>query len=345
MKSAPTVAVVILNWNGRKYLEQFLPSLIANTQTEACRIIVADNASTDDSLAFLAQNYPTVETIVFDKNYGFTGGYNRALARIDANYYVILNSDIEVAPDWLTPIISFMEERPQVAAVQPKILSYHNKTMFEYAGAAGGFLDYLGYPFCRGRMLDIVEEDKGQHDVPMQIFWATGACMIVRSEDFLEAGGFAEDFFAHMEEIDLCWRFQKMGSEIWCLPFSKVYHVGGGTLPNKHPFKIYLNHRNSLFMLFRNLPYLHLLPLILTRLVLDGLSAVLYIFQGHPKFLFSVIKSHFAFYFSLPKLLWQRKHIREQSLLNNAPAMVHKSLLWAYFVKKKRSFNSFYPQR
>lgn len=339
MLDFPSVAVVILNWNGKKFLQQFLPSLITHTSIPNCRIIVADNASIDGSVDFLTQNFPQIETLVFDKNYGFTGGYNKALAQIEAEYFVILNSDIEVSSNWLSPLILFLQENKKVAAVQPKILAFHNKQQFEYAGASGGFIDYLGYPYCRGRMLDTVETDLGQYDNPMQVFWATGACMVVRATDFTAAGGFANDFFAHMEEIDLCWRLQQMGKEVWCIPQSTVYHVGGGTLPNKHPFKIFLNHRNSLFMLFRNIPGLRVYFILFVRMLLDGVSAAIYVLQGNPAFLLSVLKSHLAFYKAMPSLRIQRRMIQSTGNAQLPGTMRKESLLWNYFVRKIKKFS------
>ena len=247
------VAVVILNWNGRHIIEKFLPSVVTNTAGEA-EVIVADNGSTDDSLAFLAEHYPTLRTIALDKNYGFAGGYNRALAQVEADYYVLLNDDVECTPNWGSPVIEMMEADSEIAVAQPKLLMYDQKDTFEYAGGAGGFIDRFGYPFCRGRMFNTLEQDHGQYDDARQVFWATGAAMFVRSNVWHQLGGLDDDFFAHMEEIDFCWRAKNAGHKIAYCPRSVLYHVGGGTLPKSSPMKTMLNFRNNLSMLYKNLP-------------------------------------------------------------------------------------------
>ncbi len=284
------VAVVILNWNGKGFLEKFLPSLF-NSLPSYAELIVADNASTDGSRQ--AVNNEKIQWIQLDKNYGFTGGYNRAFEKLDGyKYYVLLNSDIEITEGWLETLTDFMEKHPEVSACQPKILSYANKDHFEYAGAAGGFIDRWGFPLCRGRILSCIEEDKGQYDSPIQCFWASGACMVVRSDVWRRLGGLDEEFFAHMEEIDFCWRASLAGGQIWCVPQSKVYHVGGGTLPNNSPRKLYFNYRNNLLMLWKNLPAKHKNGKIFLRKCIDGLSAVCYIFQGRFSYFKSVFKAH-----------------------------------------------------
>ena len=284
------VAVVILNWNGKGFLEKFLPSLF-NSLPSYAELIVADNASTDGSRQ--AVNNEKIQWIQLDKNYGFTGGYNRAFEKLDGyKYYVLLNSDIEITEGWLETLTDFMEKHPEASACQPKILSYANKDHFEYAGAAGGFIDRWGFPLCRGRILSCIEEDKGQYDSPIQCFWASGACMVVRSDVWRLLGGLDEEFFAHMEEIDFCWRASLAGGQIWCVPQSKVYHVGGGTLPNNSPRKLYFNYRNNLLMLWKNLPAKHKNGKIFLRKCIDGLSAVCYIFQGKFSYFKSVIKAH-----------------------------------------------------
>lgn len=284
------VAVVILNWNGKGFLEKFLPSLF-NSLPSYAELIVADNASTDGSRQ--AVNNEKIQWIQLDKNYGFTGGYNRAFEKLDGyKYYVLINSDIEITEGWLETLTDFMEKHPEVSACQPKILSYANKDHFEYAGAAGGFIDRWGFPLCRGRILSCIEEDKGQYDSPIQCFWASGACMVVRSDVWRRLGGLDEEFFAHMEEIDFCWRASLAGGQIWCVPQSKVYHVGGGTLPNNSPRKLYFNYRNNLLMLWKNLPAKHKNGKIFLRKCIDGLSAVCYIFQGRFSYFKSVIKAH-----------------------------------------------------
>lgn len=266
-------AVVILNYNGRNMLERFLQNVLTNTQDEA-DVIVADNASTDDSLAWLSQHHPEVRTIVLEKNHGFADGYNHALKQVSADYYVLLNSDVEVTPHWLTPLTQFMDAHPEVAACQPKLLSEAHRDMFEYAGAAGGFLDKYGYPFCRGRVFNTVEKDCGQYDTPTPCLWATGACLLIRAKDYWEAGGLDGRFFAHNEEIDLCWRLHNQGRQIWCVTGSVVYHVGGGTLPKGNPRKTFLNFRNNLTMLYKNLPEEDLRPVMRMRYWLDRLAAL-----------------------------------------------------------------------
>ena len=285
-------AVVILNWNGLEMLKRYFPSLVAGTPQDGAFIVVADNGSTDGSLEWLQTEYPAIRTIALDRNYGFTGGYNRALQEIDADYYVLLNSDIEVTGGWLEPLLAFMEENPDAGICQPKILSDRERESFEYAGAAGGFIDRYGYPFCRGRILSNIEKDNGQYDTPQECFWASGACMVVRSSLFHHLGGLDESFFAHMEEIDFCWRAKLVGYEVWCVPQSKVYHLGGGTLPNNSPRKLYLNYRNNLLMLHKNLPDRIRRRRILTRMLLDGASALVYLATGRWSFFKAVPKAH-----------------------------------------------------
>ena len=288
------VAVTILNWNGKGFLEKFLPSLFNSLQQSKFEadLIIADNASTDGSIESFSTN-PKIKWIQLDRNYGFTGGYNRAFEKLDGyKYYVLINSDIEVTDGWLDTLIDFMEGHPEASACQPKILSFANRNQFEYAGASGGFIDKWGFPLCRGRILSCVEEDNGQYDNPQRCFWASGACMVVRSETYRTLGGLEEEFFAHMEEIDFCWRAALAGGQIWCVPQSKVYHVGGGTLPNNSPRKLYLNYRNNLLMLWKNLPEKGKNTKIFLRKCIDGLSAVCYIFQGKFSYFKSVVKAH-----------------------------------------------------
>ena len=334
------VAIVILNWNGEKFLKKYMPALVANTPASVpseggsrnVSIIMADNSSTDNSLAFLKENYPHIRTIVLDSNYGFTGGYNRALKQVEAEYYILLNSDILVPGNWLEPLISFMDSNPEAGICQPKMLSegWHQQLCieatgkedqlgqfktdlsggkyetFEYAGACGGHIDVLGFPFCRGRVLSNVEEDKGQYDTAAQCFWASGACMVVRSSVWNELGGLDESFFAHMEEIDFCWRAQLAGYQVWAIPQSHVFHVGGGTLPNNSPRKLFLNYRNNLLMLYKNLPttegwdafggkWGNRNLFIFIRMCVDGLTGIAYLLQGKWSFFTSVIKAHRAF--------------------------------------------------
>lgn len=298
------IAVVILNWNGKSYLEKFLPSVIDNSPE--AMIYVADNASSDGSLPFLKENFPTVKLIDNKKNYGFAGGYNKALKDLREEFFVLLNSDVEVTPNWLQPLIELLDLNKEVAAVQPKILSYNDKTSFEYAGAAGGFIDKNGFPFCRGRIFDTLEKDNGQYDLAEEIFWATGACLFIRSKVYKELDGLDADFFAHMEEIDLCWRMKRAGYKIMVQPKSVVYHVGGGTLPKSNPFKTFLNFRNGLELLAKNLPKNQLFLGIFTRLVWDGLAGIKFLLSGQFKDCAAVIRAHFAFYGRLRTTLSKR---------------------------------------
>ena len=295
-------AVVILNWNGKHWLEKFLPNVIFNSSDVT--VIVADNNSTDNSVSFLQEKFPEIQIIQNEGNYGYAKGYNLALKQIDAEYFVLLNSDIEVTKDWISPIVSLMDSDKTISACQPKIRDYNNKSKFEYAGASGGYIDKFGYPFCRGRIFDELEEDKGQYNDAIEVFWATGACLFVRSSQFLEIGGLDEDFFAHQEEIDLCWRLKNKGYKIMVEPKSEVYHVGGGTLNVGSPFKTHLNFRNNLYMLFKNLPLFSLFTIIPVRLVLDGIAAITLLNKEKGiSHVFAVMKAHFSFYFEIPKLI------------------------------------------
>lgn len=335
------VSIVILNWNGAHFLRQFLPPLLAHTSYPWVEIVVADNASTDESITLLRQQFPQVRIIQLDRNYGFAGGYNRALSQIQADYYVILNSDVEVTPSWLEPLIDFLEKHPDVAAVMPKIRSWHRRSYFEYAGAAGGFIDRLGYPFCRGRVFNTIEIDEGQYNEISEVFWVTGACMIIRAEVFRTCLGFDERFFAHMEEIDLCWRMLWKGYKLYCVPQSTVFHVGGGALPAENPFKIYLNFRNNLFLLYKNLPPRSLYSTLLQRLLLDYAAAIMFIAEGKFAFFVAVLKAHRDFLRSR-KIL--RKFRKQQSYLSNKfPAshlILKKNLVWQYFIKQKNYFST-----
>jgi GT2 family glycosyltransferase len=298
------VAVVILNWNGKELLQQFLPSVIKNSQE--AEVYVIDNASTDESITFLQRHYPSVKIVGLDKNYGYAGGYNKGLQQIEADVYALVNSDLQVSKDWLAPVIREFEQNPDTAIVQPKIKDYKNPRMFEYAGAAGGFIDMFGYPYCDGRILFKIEEDTGQYDKRKKIFWASGACFFVRKEVFDKLNGFDESFFAHQEEIDFCWRSHHLGHQAVYIPQSTVYHLGGASLTHQNPFKTYLNFRNNLLMLFKNLPASLLLPVIFTRLILDGMSGVVFLFQGKPKHTWAVVKAHFGFYKRIPSA-WNKR--------------------------------------
>ena len=290
------VSIVILNWNGKRYLEQFLPTLIRLTHHPDAEIVVADNGSSDDSLAFMEKEFPLIQTIRLEKNHGFSGGYNRALEQIDSTYFLLLNSDIEVTEGWLEPLIQKMEEENTIAACSPKILDHNQRSRFEYAGAAGGFIDKYGYPFCRGRIFDRLEEDRGQYNDSIEVFWGTGACLLIRSELYREAGGLDEQFFAHMEEIDLCWRLKRMGYTIHMVPSSTVFHVGGGTLERGNPLKTFLNFRNSLLLLYKNLPRGRRGKTLFVRMILDGISALRFLLQGAFKDFRAVFRAHMAFY-------------------------------------------------
>jgi len=319
------VAIVILNWNGRSLLERFVPVLLRNTPKENCFVVVADNASTDDSVSWLEKNCPSVELIQLDDNYGFAGGYNRALQRVDADYYVLLNSDVEVSEGWLEPLISFMEDNPDAGVCQPKIRSEAKRDFFEYAGAAGGFMDRYGYPFCRGRILSNIEKDNGQYDEPMQCFWATGACMVVRSALYHHLGGLDELFRAHMEEIDFCWRAKLAGHQVWAVPESVVYHVGGGSLDVASPRKLYLNYRNSLLMLHKNLPVGDLRRVMTIRNILDTLASIVYLFTGKWKYFKAVWQAKRDY-----RKLRQDVEVSAFSDEGNDMGLYYGSIIWRY---------------
>ena len=302
-------AVVILNWNGRQHLEQFLPSVVAHTPQQV-RIIVADNGSTDDSVAFLAQHYPAIEIIRLERNYGFAEGYNRALEQVDAEFFILLNSDVEVTAGWVEPLVATLTNNRSVAAVAPKLRSYGNRDHFEYAGAAGGYIDVLGYPFCRGRILSTLEQDKGQYDTAQEVFWASGAAFCCRADVFRMLGGFDADFFAHMEEIDLCWRMQLQGYKIMVEPHSTVYHLGGGTMPNESPRKLYLNYRNNLSMLFKCAPTWQRILVAVARPVADMLSALIYLLRGDKALAKATIEAYRDFFALHGELNKKRKAVR-----------------------------------
>lgn len=328
------IAIVILNWNGKRFLEQFLPSLVSYTPSWA-EIVVADNASSDDSVAFLQSHYPHLRLIFNDENYGFSKGYNQALQQIEAEYYCLLNSDIEVSPQWVEPIVNYLDTHPDVAICQPKLLSFKEKTHFEYAGAAGGFVDKYGYPFCRGRLFDHVEKDEGKYDDIKEIFWATGACLFIRSEIYHELGGLDDDFFAHMEEIDLCWRAKNAGYKVMYLPDSKVYHVGGGTLPKHSPRKTYLNFRNNLVLLYKNLPKHRLLWVFLLRLVLDGVAAVRFLFDSGWGDFAAVFRAYASFYGSLRKNRKKRSKMPHRKVSQT----YNKSIVCDFYLRRKKVFS------
>ena len=336
--SHPKIAIVILNWNGAKLLQQFLPSIVEFSKNDFPEIVVADNGSTDDSLQMLQHNFPEVKILDLKQNYGFARGYNETLKQIDADYFVILNSDVEVTTGWLNKPIELMETDPAIAAVQPKILNYHQKTHFEYAGAAGGFIDRFGYPFCRGRIFNEVEEDRGQYNDSIDIFWATGACMFVRAKQFHEVGGFDADFWAHMEEIDLCWRLKNRGCRVVYTPESTVYHVGGGTLSYDNPRKLYLNFRNNLWLLYKNLPPQLLFPILFMRMILDGVAAFKLLAEFNLNGIFSVLKAHYHFYCSIPSLNRKRKQARMDGHLRYLAGKLSLSIVSQFYLRKRKRF-------
>lgn len=344
MKTVPSVAIVILNYNGKKYLAQFLPSVLASEYPNFS-IIVADNHSTDDSIDFLKAHYPTIQTVVLEKNYGFAEGYNQALKQIDADYYILLNSDIEVTADWISPLIKCITTTPNVAAVQPKILSYKDKLLFEHAGAAGGFMDKFAYPFCRGRIFTSVEKDERQYDNATEIFWASGAALCINATLFHKIGGFDGDYFAHMEEIDLCWRLKRAGYSIWVVPQSVVYHVGGGTLDYDSPFKVFLNFRNSLFTILKNESWAKLSWFFVFRLILDGVAGLSYLSKKQFNLTYQILKAHFACYAVFLKILSKRKkynqRIADCSIGNpNSNGQINQSIVYQFFIKKKTTYTA-----
>ena len=323
-------AVVILNWNGAKLLQQFLPSVIQFSGNAT--IYVADNASTDTSIDVLKNEFPSIKIIENTGNYGFAKGYNEALKCVEEPYYALVNSDIEVTENWLQPIETIFDNEPNTAIIQPKLLDYKKKTHFEYAGAAGGYIDKYGFPFCKGRIFDTLEEDLGQYDTETEIFWATGACFFIRKEVFRSLQGFDGDFFAHQEEIDLCWRANNVGHTIKYCPTSVVYHVGGATLNEANPMKTFLNFRNSLLMLTKNLPKEKLVPIIFIRLCLDGLAGIQFLFQGKFKHTFAILKAHFYFYHLIGRNLKKRNNSQKTDYYYT------KSIVLNYFVQKKNTF-------
>lgn len=330
----PELAVVILNWNGRAYLEQFLP-FILNSGYSNLRVIVGDNASADDSVSFVRTHFPSVEILENEENLGFAGGYNSILKRVDSDYFCLLNSDVEVSPGWIEPVLTLMEKDKSVAAVQPKLLSFGNRNSFEYAGAAGGFIDIFGYPFCRGRVFDHVETDHGQYNNTSEIFWASGAALFIRRSCWEEAGGFDTSFFAHMEEIDLCWRLKNLGYKIMYCPSSTVYHIGGGTLQADNPYKTYLNFRNNLTMLLKNLPAAEAFSVIFIRLWLDLISLIKFASAGKFKQAKAVSNAHSYFFLHFNSN--RKKRIKDFSSFNKT-GMINKSIVWQYFVKGRKVF-------
>jgi len=336
LSHSPNVAIVILNWNGQKYLEQFLPSVLSTNYADY-KVVVADNGSADDSVAFLEKNYPGIRLIRFTQNYGFAKGYNEALKQVDADYYVILNSDVEVQPGWLQPMVDLLEKDKHIAACQPKLLSYNDKKMFEYAGGAGGWLDKYGYPFAKGRIFDISEEDHGQYNEAEPIFWASGAALFIRSSVFHEMKGFDAYFFAHQEEIDLCWRIQLAGYKIYSCPASVVYHVGGGTLPKGNSLKTYLNFRNNRIMISKNMPLSKKIWVVPVRNLLDAISAWKGLLSGDGGYFVAILRAQLAF------IKWwlfhKKKSVFPVSKKGSLSGHLNKNIVWLHFLEKKNYFS------
>lgn len=331
------IAVVILNWNGQPLLERFLPSVMEHSPEG--RIYVIDNASTDSSRAWLAQNYPQVGCIALPHNGGYAGGYNAGLQNLPEPYWVLLNSDVEVSPGWLQPLLARLEAMPHLAALQPKLRALRAPSHFEYAGAAGGYLDRLGYPFCRGRLFDELEKDNGQYDQFQPCFWASGACLVVRAAAYRAVGGLYEALFAHMEEIDLCWRLQQQGYQVACEPASVVYHLGGATLQESSPHKTYLNFRNSLIISFLNFPSGRHLAVILQRLVLDGAAALLFLSRRQPRHIGAILRAHFHFYGCLPRLRSERRKRRLQIRQRQLQGLAPFSLIAQFYLRGRKRFS------
>lgn len=326
-------AIVILNWNGEQLLEQFLPSIVSFS-AEIAEVYVADNASTDNSIAFVKKNFPSVTIIQNKENGGYAQGYNDALKEIDANILCLINSDVEVTQHWIPPVLDVFEKYPNTAIIQPKILDHKQKTHFEYAGAGGGFIDLFGYPYCRGRVFNALEEDKGQFNDTTDIFWASGACFFIRADVFKKLQGFDEDYFAHQEEIDLCWRVQNEGYTIKYAGASTVYHVGGATLEESNPRKTFLNFRNSLLNVVKNVPKEWFLFVVFSRLILDGIAGIKFILELRPIHTWAIIKAHFSFYKNFNKFLKKRKKLQKKSDYN-----LHTSIVWQYFILGRKKFN------
>lgn len=326
-------AIVILNWNGKQLLEKFLPSIVKHSTLKNVALYVADNASTDDSIDFLKSNYPQINIIENKNNEGYAKGYNTALQQIKADIFCLVNSDIEVSKNWLEPILTLFKEEPNTAIIQPKILDFKSKNKFEYAGAAGGFIDKFGYPYCAGRIFDEIETDNNQYNTNSPIFWASGACFFIRSNVFHKLKGFDEHYFAHQEEIDLCWRAQNLNFDIKYVAKSTVYHVGGATLATSNPTKTYLNFRNSLFNLVKNLPSSKVFPIIFSRLVLDGIAGVKFLVGLKPKHTLAIVKAHFSFYFQLRRMIKKRSNTAKKTTYHHT-----KSIVWSHFVKGKKVF-------
>ena len=337
--STKKVAIVILNWNGAKLMEEFLPSVIAYSPAERTEVVVADNGSTDNSIALLQKKFPSVRIIRLDKNYGFAEGYNQALKQLDNEYTVLLNSDVEVTPDWLDAPLAALEADATIAAAQPKIRAQRNKEYFEYAGAAGGYMDIYGYPYCRGRMLHVVEKEEPQYDPPADILWATGACLFIRTAVYKEVGGLDAGFFAHQEEIDMCWRLRSRGYRLVCTPQSVVYHVGGATLQVESPRKTFLNFRNNLLMLYKNLPEKDLKPVMRARFWLDYIAATKFLLCGHIQNAKAVYEARKAFFDMKPEYEEKRRENLAKTTLPIIPELMRSSLILAFYLKGKKKYS------
>lgn len=333
-------AVVILNWNGLEFLRMFLADVIKHSSGDDTRVWVADNGSTDGSAEWVADNFRNAGLLRLDSNFGFAGGYNRALEKIDARYYVLLNSDVGVTEGWLSPLVSYMDNNGETAACQPRILSWHNPGSFEYAGAAGGFIDRYGFTFCRGRIFDNVEKDSGQYDSRTDVFWVSGACMIIRAEAFRGCGGFDDDFFAHMEEVDLCWRLGYEGYRFACIPDSVVYHVGGGTLPYDSAQKTYLNFRNNLFLLYKNLPEKNFHRVLFVRKLFDGVAALVFALKGKFKSTIAVLRAHISYYKSIGALRRKREETKRRRVRQSVEPVMNKSIVFEFYIRGIKTFSS-----
>lgn len=333
------IAVVILNWNGCEMLRSFLPSVVRFSEADGGVVYVADNASTDASVEMLRREFPSVHLILLDKNHGFADGYNLALRQVEAKYVVLLNSDVEVTEHWLTPLAAYMDAHPEVAACQPKIRSWRHREQFEYAGAAGGFIDRYGYPFCRGRIMGVVEADKGQYDAAMPVFWATGAALFIRLQDYRDAGGLDGRFFAHMEEIDLCWRLRARGRQLACVPRSVVYHVGGATLQKENPRKTFLNFRNNLLMLYKNLPQDELHRVMGVRACLDYVAALSFVLKGQFPNAWAVLRARRAYVALRPSFAASREENLQKAVLDAIPERTGYSILAQFYLRGKRLFS------
>lgn len=333
------VAVVILNWNGCDMLRSFLPSVVRHSEADGAVVYVADNGSTDASVEMLRQEFPSVHLIILAENHGFADGYNLALQQVSAEYVVLLNSDVEVTENWLAPLTAYMDTRPEVAACQPKIRSWHKKEQFEYAGAAGGFIDRYGYPFCRGRIMGVVEMDRGQYDTVVPVFWATGAALFIRLKDYQDAGGLDGRFFAHMEEIDLCWRLRARGRLLVCIPQSVVYHVGGATLKKENPRKTFLNFRNNLLMLYKNLPQAELVPVMRIRAILDYVAALSFLLKGQVSNALAVCRARSAFHSLCPSFAVVREENMKKTLHSVIPERTKNSILAQFYLHGKKFFS------